>query len=186
MTRTKVVWLVVLAVTLPSGAARGEERSFTCPLDQFEGYRDTGLTGAVTIVARTDGAGTIELQGPLGEIALPATRIVVEDTTFFAEGGGTAEMRMPDRAAVDACIAEAERKDPRIMRSRRDADVLRACKEAAPLSADPVSTILYVSVIQMAPAEATAFIKRAYAGEDGDIAMRHDANAMATCTPTPP
>jgi hypothetical protein len=185
MAGRRIAWIGALSGSLLAGAAMAEERTFTCPAEGFTVYRDPGLKDALSVVVRTGEPGAIELHGPWGDIALPAAKTAIDADTIFAEAVGSVEVPMPDPAAIDACIAEAERKRPGAMRGRQSADVLRACKQGAP-STGPVPVLLSFAIIAIDSPQATAIIKRGHAGEDEATTERHRVETMAACSLTQP
>jgi hypothetical protein len=178
LTRLSGALLTWLLLTVTAVA---EERRFVCPVEGFTMYRDPGATGALEVVLRNDVPGSVELHGMWGDIVLTAQRIELLPETSFGEALAEVPMPMPDRTKIDACIAEAEKKDPHVMRGRRDSEVLAACKSAAPMVES--AALLTFQIIAMSPTEAHAFIKRAHVGEDEEARRRHGVETMALCTP---
>jgi hypothetical protein len=175
----------LLAWQLLTGAAAAEERRFSCPAEGFTVYRDAGLAGALDVVLRSGEPGTIELHGLWGDIVLPAARVDLQPEVSFGEATAELPLPVPDRAAVDACIAEAEKKDPQVMKSRRDADLLSACKAAAPLDRGASVALTFQIIAFSRDSPAQAIIKRAYAGEDDEGRRRHGVDTMVACAPLP-
>jgi hypothetical protein len=186
MSRKPIALAALLAWPIAASASIAQEAIFTCPLDAFAGYRDPGVTAPLTIAVHSGEPGSVELRGPWGDIALPATQISIQEATLFAEATSAVEMRMPDRDAVDACIAQREQEQPRIMKSRQDADVIRTCLGTAPLTDEPVAVDLAVAIIATDRSQAQAIITRSYVGEEGEAAKRHGAQTMAACTAAQP
>jgi hypothetical protein len=175
--------LLAAICLLAAGESVAEDRAFTCPVAGFTNYRDPGLTGTLAVVVRGPSPGAVELHGPWGDIAMPAQTLMIDGDTVAVQATAPVEMRMPDRDAVDACLANKERQKPGILRSRRDSEIIAACLGAAKLTEKPVAVTLSVGLIATDKSEAQLFVTRNYADDLEATANRHQAQTMAKCAP---
>lgn len=122
--------------------------AFACELS------DGGKASAMTITYEGEASGTVKIGGVLGELSLPAT---MEITQIEVEGAkveqtgvrafGTAQVLMPDKAALEACIAGKRQPG-----ETDDILGLLACR----------------TTVEAAPADATVSLELAFQGEAAD------------------
>jgi hypothetical protein len=175
----RLVATALLGCLLTPGSSKAATLTFRCPADGFAGYRDPGLVEALTITVDAGDGGTIELHGGLGDIALPITAATIQADVIAVQASGRTEAPMPDRAEIDACIARREQEDPRVMKGRRDMEVIRACQAAAPTVTAPVA--MEVGIIATAPPKAQLLVKRGYPDEAGEASRRYAVDTIASC-----
>jgi hypothetical protein len=142
-----------------AAAANAETIALTCaPHDVGAptGAAATPPTGAMTIAYSGAAAGTLTVKGPFGEMALPASIELREGTVEGVNDGkpysavgvraaGPAKLLMPDKAAIEACVAAKLKPD-----DAKDADLAfmaaMSCTASAPPGANPVPVAASVEI----------------------------------------
>jgi len=141
---------------------------------------DAGRPAQMTLTYEGDESGTLKLNASFGEMELRATLATreaeVDGMQLKATGiraFGPATVAMPDRAAIEACIA-AKTKPNQIGDTDIFALLLESCRPAAPLAKAPVEIEASIEVAMMPaesegqPPEVEVYIKRTYL-EESDV-----------------
>jgi hypothetical protein len=152
----------LLVATLAAGPAWAQSLVLKCE------ERVGGATTPMTLIYEGGASGTLKVTGSLGEMTLPATREEregdVDGTTMTAtniRAFGAANVLMPDRAALDACIVSRREAgaaaDPDL-----DALSLLACSEKLPNGPTPVAIKATVNISLIEPLMTIVEMKRTY------------------------
>jgi hypothetical protein len=123
--------------------------------------------GKMSLVYEGEASGTLNVKGAFGEMTIPATKAERTDEyegrklkAVGISAFGAATVAMPDRRALEACIAE--RTKPR---TARDADLytlnLLACRERIP-EGTPAAVKARVDISIDEPPLANVFVSRTY------------------------
>lgn len=164
------VWLL----SAPAGA---ETIALTCTPHDVGAPTDAAA-GALTLSYAGEAAGVLTVNGPLGEMALPATKEtregVVEGvndgkpyTVTGIRGSGPVVVLMPDKSAIEACVTDKLKPD-----GAADADLafmaVLSCTGAAAQGANPVPVIASVEIALTSTAPGqweilTVYMKRTFA-----------------------
>lgn len=115
------------------------------------------MAGNSTIVYDGGAKGTLKVEADFGEMTLPATRMERQNDAFEEPvlqigivGTGPATIRMPDLAAMEACISG---------RGETDEDM---CSGMMPDAANPIPATARVTVSIIEPPQARFAIERTY------------------------
>jgi hypothetical protein len=135
----------------------------------------------MTFVYEGDDSGTLTISGSFGEMSFKAGKrerdSVVDGENIHATqfwGGGEVPLIMPDKAAIEACVAH--KLPPEQI---KDADIvfvtLPSCAVAAPPTAQPIPVKVYAEVTFLDPETVYATFKRTYLEKtdlpDGEIVL---------------
>lgn len=159
---------IVAAVLWGSGAAASATLTFKCE------EQDPGAPAEMIAVYDGEASGALKLKASFGEIELPATMETrtreIEGMELKATGiraAGPATVTMPDRAAIEACIASKTKPD-----QAGDEDIfsllLESCRPAAPLGKTPIEIKASVEIAMMhaeeagQPPDVEVYVKRTY------------------------
>jgi hypothetical protein len=172
-----MIALAVLAVGGIAAPAQAEQLAFTCPASTLLLALDAT---DFSIAVETDAPATATLKGAFGEITLPA-EVQRQEAMIGVHAQGEAKMAMPDKAAVDACLAARKVKDPSQFENGRNAYLELGCKRDAAMS-EPVPVNLTVDLTVIERPDATLALSRTHLGEDGDAAQIHGVDIVGSCT----
>lgn len=149
------------------GAAAAESLSFACPAEALF------MPADMTLTYTGEAAGTLDIRGGFGDIQLPAslTRQTSEvgGETFQSLGiraAGRAALAMPDKAAMEACVA-GKGGGP----GDRDtlAYLINLCRHELPVAGAPLAVNVEVSVVVIDGSVEVVTVDRTYL-EDSTVA----------------
>lgn len=152
----------VCLLALLSGSAQAEMIKILC--------EDAGKTapGKLSLSYEGGASGTLTVKAPFGEMTLPATKEEREDveegeklTATGIRAFGPATVTMPDKAAIEACIAQKLKPD-----EAQDEDivatVLGSCAQAVASSKGPVAIKATVEIGIYDPPSADVELTRSF------------------------
>jgi hypothetical protein len=144
-------WLALVA----SAGADATTLTFTCT------SRDSGKDVPFTATYDGDARGTLTLKSADGEMDLKATYIEQDADNWGINGVGPASLIMPDKAAMEACLAAKGKPG-----DLQDADILTVlvlgCQSTVKASATPVAISAEVEIADT-DGELDTFVTRKYA-----------------------
>ena len=163
-------WLAAAGFLVP--AARAETINLDCT-ETLPAPDESGATAAEHRIAIAEGdSATLTFEGPWGTIVLRARINRLQDASMpdaiAVNAFGEASLRMPVKADVDACMAEARTRNPEYFEGDEINDFIAiGCRNKAALTPEPVPVTISVEVAIFDPPEvASFFVERAYAGDD--------------------
>jgi hypothetical protein len=162
--------MLLLALTALSflGEARAQSITFKCE------ERGSGDPKPMSLAYEGEAKGTLKATGgSFGEITLPATRQEAEGQIAIRAEGDTAAL-MPDKAAMEACIAGKTKPE-----DKGDADLytmtLLSCQASATPGAAPVKAHAKIEIVMFDPSAINVFMTRRFTEKsdvpDGYIAI---------------
>lgn len=163
-------------------AANAETLQFDCKEEQFDSSGTPAGFAEMTVVYEGDDQGTLALKARMGEMKLAATR-QRKVQAIAISASGSASVVMPEKAALEACIAgkakPGDMEDPNTVTY-----LVAGCQDTVPKTSAPVPVDAAVDITVLDPPAADVFIRRTYV-EKSNVPGDHieiDSFPMPQCT----